>query len=105
MRLVEKSSYQVRIVIPFCVPMCGREMHAVIDIASGLALTDPKIVQGPASILANEARHDAFFRQHSVSDIPNPAPFDTRISGTYALNLASPFILKRLLHRAMPSQP
>lgn len=66
---------------------------AVIDIASGLALTDPKIVQGPASILAIEARHDAFFRHHSVSDIPNPAPFDTRISAAYALNLASPFIV------------
>ncbi|KAL9065513.1 MAG: hypothetical protein Q9161_008165 [Pseudevernia consocians] len=67
---------------------------AVIDIVSGLAVSDPKIVQGPASILAIEARHDAFFRHHSVSDIPNPAPFDTRISSTYALNLASPFIVK-----------
>ena len=67
---------------------------AVIDVVSGLALTDPKLVQGPASILAIEARHDAFFRHHSVSDIPNPAPFDTRISAAYALNLASPFIVK-----------
>ena len=67
---------------------------AVIDVVSGLALTDPKIVQGPASILAIEARHDAFFRHRSVSDIPNPAPFDTRISAAYALNLASPFIIK-----------
>ena len=67
---------------------------AVISVVSGLALTDPKIVQGPASILAIEARHDAFFRHHSVSNIPNPAPFDTRISATYALNLASPFIVK-----------
>ena len=67
---------------------------AVINVASGLALTDPKLVQGPASILAIEARHDAFFRVHSVSDIPNPAPFDTRISSIYALNLASPFIVK-----------
>lgn len=67
---------------------------AVINVVSGLALTDPKIVQGPASILAIEARHDAFFRHHSVSKIPNPAPFDTRISSTYALNLASPFIVK-----------
>lgn len=67
---------------------------AVINIVSGLALTDPKMVQGPASILAVEARHDAFFRQHSVSNIPNPAPFDTRISSIYALNLASPFVVK-----------
>lgn len=67
---------------------------AVINVVSSLAISDPKIVQGPASILAIEARHDAFFRRHSVSDIPNPAPFDTRISGAYALNLASPFIVK-----------
>lgn len=67
---------------------------AVLDVISGLAVSDPTIVQGPASILAIEARHDAFFRHHSVSDIPNPAPFDTRISGTYALNLGSPFIVK-----------
>ncbi len=67
---------------------------AVINVVSGLAVSDPKLVQGPASILAIEARHDAFFRHHSVSDIPNPAPFDTRISSTYALNLASPFIVK-----------
>lgn len=67
---------------------------AVINVVSGLAVSDPKIVQGPASILAIEARHDAFFRHHSVSDIPNPTPFDTRISGIYALNLASPFIVK-----------
>ena len=67
---------------------------AVINVASGLALTDPKLVQGPASILAIEARHDAFFRYHSVSKIPNPAPFDTRISSIYALNLASPFVIK-----------
>ena len=67
---------------------------AVINVISGLALTDPKIVQGPASILATEARHDAFFRYHFVSKIPNPAPFDTRISSIYALNLASPFIVK-----------
>ncbi|KAL6721531.1 hypothetical protein ACLMJK_000635 [Lecanora helva] len=68
---------------------------AVINVASGLALTDPTLVPGPASILAIEARHDAFFRAESgVSKIPNPAPFDTRISAAYALNLASPFIVK-----------
>lgn len=76
---------------------------AVINIVSGLALTDPKMVQGPASILAVEARHDAFFRQHSVSNIPNPAPFDTRISSIYALNLASPFIVEGSCE--MPSFP
>ena len=67
---------------------------AVINLASALALTDPLLVPGPASILAIEARHDAFFRAAAdISLIPNPAPFDTRISATYALNLALPFIV------------
>lgn len=69
-------------------------LGAVVDVVASLALTDPGTVQGPASILAIEARHDAFFRQRSVSDVPNPAPFDTRISAAYALNLAAPFIVK-----------
>ncbi|KAK4695567.1 hypothetical protein P7C71_g2207, partial [Lecanoromycetidae sp. Uapishka_2] len=76
---------------------------AVIDVASNLALTDPELVPGPASILAIEARHDAFFRAKSVSHIPNPAPFDTRISATYALNLASPFIVPNSCTGGMPS--
>lgn len=66
----------------------------VINVASSLALTDPGLVPGPASILAVEARHDAFFRVAAkISDIPNPAPFDTRISAPYALSLASEFIV------------
>ncbi len=77
---------------------------AVINVVSGLALTDPTLVPGPASILAIEARHDAFFRATSVSDIPNPAPFDTRISAAYALNLASAFIVKGSC-TAQPSFP
>ncbi|KAL2045276.1 hypothetical protein N7G274_002359 [Stereocaulon virgatum] len=77
---------------------------AVIDVASGLALTDPTLVQGPASILAVEARHDAFFRAASVSMVPNPAPFDTRISAVYALNLGSAFIVPGSC-AAMPSFP
>ena len=77
---------------------------AVINLASTLALTDPTLVPGPASILAIEARHDAFFRAASVSEIPNPAPFDTRISAAYALNLASAFIVKDSC-AAMPSFP
>ncbi|KAK3173213.1 hypothetical protein OEA41_006542 [Lepraria neglecta] len=78
---------------------------AVINVASGLALTDPTLVPGPASILAVEARHDAFFRAAAdVSFIPNPAPFDTRISAAYALNLASAFIVPGSC-AAMPSFP
>ena len=67
---------------------------AVINVASGLALTDPGLVQGPASIIALEARHDAFFRVTGLGVVPNPAPFDTRISAGYALNLNTPFIIK-----------
>lgn len=78
---------------------------AVINVASGLALTDPELVPGPASILAIEARHDAFFRAASVSPIPNPAPFDTRISAAYALNLASAFIVPNSCTGGMPSFP
>ena len=66
---------------------------AVINLISGLALTDSKIVQGPASILAIEARHDAFFRGAALGLVPNPAPFDTRISAAYAFNLASQFVV------------
>ena len=78
---------------------------AVINVASELALTDPTLVPGPASILAIEARHDAFFRGKSgVSNIPNPTPFDTRISAVYALNLASAFIVKGSC-AAMPDFP
>lgn len=78
---------------------------AVINVASGLALTDPELVPGPASILAIEARHDAFFRAKSVSKIPNPAPFDTRISAAYALNLANAFIVPNSCTGGMPTFP
>lgn len=67
-------------------------------------MTDPGLVQGSASIVAIEARHDAIFRAKSVSDIPNPAPFDTRISAPYALNLASAIVVPGSC-AAMPSFP
>ena len=76
---------------------------AVINVASSLALTDPTLVPGPASILAIEARHDAFFRAAAhVSPIPNPAPFDTRISAAWALNLAMPFVVEGSCKGGMP---
>ena len=79
---------------------------AVIDLEAKLAVSDPTLIQGPASILGNEARQDAFFRLADVTidasrrtgnieiDVlaPQPAPFDTRLTGVYALNLASKFI-------------
>ena len=65
----------------------------VINIISGLSASDPGLIQGPASILAVEARHDAFFREQALQLVPNPAPFDTRISAAYALNLGSKFVV------------
>lgn len=65
----------------------------VINLIAGLAVTDPELVTGPASILGNEARQDAFFRTAGLGlDLPQPAAFDTRISAGYALNLASAFV-------------
>ena len=79
---------------------------AVIHLAASLAVTDPGLVMGPASILAVEARHDAFFRGAAkVSRIPNPAPFDTGISGIYALNLALPFVVEGSCPDGMPDFP
>lgn len=79
---------------------------AVIHLAGSLALTDPSLVTGPASILAVEARHDAFFRgAGKVSRVPNPAPFDTGISGIYALNLALPFVVPGSCPDGMPDFP
>ena len=65
----------------------------VINLVAGLAVTDPELVTGPASILGNEARQDAFFRTAGLGlEFPEPAAFDTRISAGYALNLASAFV-------------
>lgn len=66
---------------------------AVIDLASSLAINDPDLVAGPASIVTVEARHDAFFRLTALNAVPNPAPFDTRVSGAWALNLANQFVV------------
>ncbi|KAL8743869.1 MAG: hypothetical protein Q9190_003823 [Brigantiaea leucoxantha] len=77
----------------------------VINGAATLALTDPGLVQGPASIVGAEARHDAFFRLSALHVVPNPAPFDTRISAPYALNLASQFIVPGSCPSGMPSFP
>ena len=66
---------------------------AVINLIAGLAVTDPELVQGPASILGNEARQDAFWRVNTLGlKFPEPAAFDTRISALYALSLASQFV-------------
>lgn len=66
----------------------------VINLIAGLAVTDPALVTGPASILGNEARQDAFFRTATGLGLafPEPAAFDTRISAGWALNLAAGFV-------------
>ncbi|KAI4165840.1 MAG: hypothetical protein LQ342_000271 [Letrouitia transgressa] len=78
---------------------------AVINGAATLAMSDPGLVQGPASIIGTEARHDAFFRLAALGVVPNPAPFDTRISAPFALNLASEFIVLGSCKTGMPSFP
>ena len=66
---------------------------AVINLIAGLAVTDPELVQGPASILGNEARQDAFWRVNTLGlRFPEPAAFDTRISAQFALSFVAPFI-------------
>ncbi|MCJ1473415.1 hypothetical protein MMC13_002066 [Lambiella insularis] len=66
---------------------------AVIDLAGSVSISDPALVNGIASTVANEARQDAFFRQAALGLVPNPTPQDTRISAVWALNLALPFVV------------
>ena len=56
-----------------------------------IAQTDPELVTSTSSIITIEARHDAFFRM-AVAQVPNPAPFDTPLSPTYAFNLVLAFV-------------
>ncbi|MCJ1339566.1 hypothetical protein MMC09_004856 [Bachmanniomyces sp. S44760] len=66
---------------------------AVIDVLSGISATDPALIPSVSSIVTVESRHDAYFRVEALGAVPNPTPFDTRISGIWALNLASPFVV------------
>ncbi|CZR66764.1 uncharacterized protein PAC_16665 [Phialocephala subalpina] len=65
---------------------------AIIAITASVASTDPTIVGSTTSIITVEGRHDAFFRL-SASDVPNPTPFDTAISTTWAYNLILSFVV------------
>lgn len=65
---------------------------AITDLASSLAGSDPLLIQSAASIITVEARHDSYFRM-TAGEVPNPAPFDIRISGAWAYNLALPFVI------------
>ena len=65
---------------------------AILALAETVAVLDSNLVSGIASIAATEARHDAFFNVAN-GQLPNPAPFDTLISSTWAYNLALEFIV------------
>lgn len=67
-------------------------MGAILALAETVAILDSNLVSGIASIAATEARHDAFFNVAN-GQLPNPAPFDTPISSTWAYNLALEFIV------------
>ncbi|KAE9377319.1 hypothetical protein N431DRAFT_453671 [Stipitochalara longipes BDJ] len=64
---------------------------AVNALSALIAQTDPELVTSTSSIITIEARHDAFFRI-AVSQVPNPTPFDTPLSPTYAFNLVLAFV-------------
>ena len=65
---------------------------AILALAETVAILDSSLVSGIASIAATEARHAAFFNAAN-GQLPNPAPFDTPISSTWAYNLALEFIV------------
>lgn len=65
-------------------------VSSILGVAETVAVLDSDLVSGIASIAATEARHDAFFNVAN-GQLPNPAPFDTPISSTWAYNLALKF--------------
>lgn len=65
---------------------------ATIRLTERLVATDTLLVKSVSSVLTVKSRHDAFFR-HIQGEVPNPAPFDTGISGIWAYNLALSFIV------------
>ena len=65
---------------------------ALIDLEANVAPTDPGVIPAVGSIVPVESRHDAFFRL-TANEHPNPTAFETRISGTWAYNLALDFVV------------
>jgi len=53
---------------------------------------NPNLLQDAASILHNEARHDAYLRV-GVGASPFPIPFDTPLPALFAFNLAQQFVV------------
>ena len=59
---------------------------------STMLVDSAQLLTTAASILTNEARHDAFLRA-GVGGSPFPTAFDTAISGLWAYNLAHMFVV------------
>ncbi|KAH8798349.1 ferritin-like domain-containing protein, partial [Xylogone sp. PMI_703] len=68
-------------------------VSATLALVQSIADLDPVLTAGIASIATTEARHDSFFNAAN-SRVPNPAPFDTPISPTWAYNLALKFVVQ-----------
>ena len=75
---------------------------AIFDLQDLFSKTDPGLEASTSAIVSVESRHDAFFRLIG-GEIPNPTPFDTRISGVWAYNLALDFIIPGSCGSGLPA--
>lgn len=75
---------------------------AIFDLQDGVSKTDPGLEVQVAGIVTVESRHDAFFRM-TAGEVPNPTPFDTRISAAWAYNLALDFVIPGSCGSGLPS--
>ena len=75
---------------------------AIFDLQDGISKTDPGLEVSVSGIVTVESRHDAFFRM-TAGEAPNPAPYDTRISGAWAYNLALDFIVPGSCGNGLPA--
>jgi len=74
---------------------------AIISLSGSLAQSDPSLVSTASSILGVEARQDGFFRV-SESLVPDPAPFETQISGIWAYNIVLSFVDQKSCPTLLP---
>ena len=75
---------------------------AIFDLQDGISKTDPGLEVTVSGIVTVESRHDAFFRM-TAGEAPNPTPFDTRISGAWAYNLALDFVIPGSCGSGLPA--
>lgn len=61
---------------------------------SALLTDDSILLVAAASMLTDEARHDAYLRT-GLGASPIPSPFDTALSAVWAFNLAQMFVVSR----------